>query len=1226
MGQIDDDKIQVFASPLPFSNRRTKHSFPAGTNAQEMVDEICPYPDAPVAAIVLIDGDIIPKELWQTTTPNPCQIVNVRIVPQKGGGKNPLATILSIAVMIAAPYVAAAILGPGIIASTAAGAAFITRAVTAAVGVVGKLLVSALAPPPKPSTAGNRNRSNATESPTMFIEGASNAIDRYGVIPLCLGTNRMFPKQAALPFTETQNNDQYVRQMMTYGYGEKMTITEKQIGDTVMANFTNVEMVDKLDGDLHTPNGLYTNDVFQQEYAVLLEQADAPTIRTTQPGVDEGIIDITFVQGLFAVNSKGKVVTRSVQIKVEQSPTGAGTWSMSGCEQISVTAGQKETLRISSRINFPSTGTYDYRLTRLTADTADDKTFTQATFTAFKNITHRAPVNMEGLCGTVIRIKATEQLNGALDQFNALVSNHVLDYDDGASPAWILRATSNPASLYRYILQGPANARPLADDRIDIAALEDWHIHCAAQGYTYNRVIDYEASVDEILRDIAAAGAASPAIVDGKRTVVIDRIKDDIVQMVTPRNSWGYSGEILYPTLPHAFRVRFRNAEKGYLMDERTVYDDGYDESNATLFEVLELPACTSSALAFKTARRHIADARLRPENHRFTMAAENIVFLRGDRIKFAHDVPIIGVGDGRIKEVETDGDSPEMVTGIFIDDTVTIPNASNYFVRIRCADDVFLYKQVVTTVGSFNAFDFTEPFPVEDAPAVGDLCYFVEAGGEKDLIITMIEPADDLTAAITAQDYAPEIFTAESAAIPAFDSQITLPLELQRPVPPVLLDEQSDENAMLRNSDGTWLPRAIFTLRNDNPGDVVTSVQVRISGSTVFTNANVLEASAERVILTGLQDDTLYDVHIRYARPGATKKSEPLQLNNYLFIGASGDPHNVSGFVISVTGETALFKWDANTDIDFSHYIMKYSSVFFGAEWNTAQVLELEIFENRLALPFLPGTYLIKAVDYQGNESDDATAVITFNPGFSSANYYTINETDDSPYWPGTMDNVQVTDDGLVLIDETLPGYYYFADHIDNQGLFAASVFAEIIANGVQLDELALNDIFDMDDIFGVEDIFGLTAGSWRVTLEYRYTQDDIAGSPVIYNDWATFIAGTTEFWDMEFRLLLESFEVNISPYVQQAIIKAKMPERIERGEDLNVDDALGATIVFDPPFKQTPAIAITTQNGASDDRIEYISKDAGGFTFKVYNATLAGYVDRSFDYIASGFGRDNT
>src|SRR5690606_8661323 len=133
----------------------------------------------------------------------------------------------------------------------------------------------------------------------------------------------------------------------------------------------------------------------------------------------------------------------------------------------------------------------------------------------------------------------------------------------------------------------------------------------AQKGFTYDRVIDYDTSVDDILRDIASAGAASPAVVDGKRSIVVDRDKPDIVQMITPRNSWGYSGEMQYIELPHAFRVQFRDRERGYEQDESIVYADGYNINNAPLVETLEAQFCDNAAFAWKIGRRFLATAKL---------------------------------------------------------------------------------------------------------------------------------------------------------------------------------------------------------------------------------------------------------------------------------------------------------------------------------------------------------------------------------------------------------------------------------------------------------------------------------------------------------------------------------------------------------------------------------------------------------------------------------------
>ena len=1367
-----NEALKVYASPLPFSNKQAVVKALPGSTIRQIVNNVVPerIKGAGVGAIVMINGEVIPMEYWDSVKPKLHAIVNVRVVPLGGGGggkKNPLATILSIAVLIAAPYIAGAILGPTL-AATQIGLGTLTYGglLSSAIGVVGRLAISALAPPPKPSNVGygGASISNPAESPTQFIEGARNSLAPFGVVPVNLGTNRMFPLQAARAFTETQDNEQYVRQLFTYGFGPQVIISQLKIGESDLEDFTNFEIEHRLNGDLHESTALFSRDVYQEDMQVLLTQPGGFTTRTTQMDTDEAIVDVTFPTGLVRYSGEGERINSRVQLEVQYaesgvspqvwSPAAASYTAVSGTtltiDPVTMTSGsdtaqridavvidkftrvisvvqgqgaqtgqpfappiaanqillahvtvtttrnpntgalstditvsdvrqaslfgttfqnsssfvpskdsatavdvssggllndemnyvgnQREALRKSVRIVFPAPGQYDIRIRRVTADAPDDQQFDEVYLTAIKSVKYQAPVNLVGINGTAVRIKATDQLNGALDQFNVIISTCIPDYD-AAAGTWVTRVTSNPASIYRYVLQGLPNDKRLADSKINISDLEAWHTHCVEKGYEYNRVIDYETSVDEILRDVASAGAASPAIVDGKRTVAVDKVKTDIVQIITPRNSWGYQGEMIYPELPHAFRVQFRNKEKGYAQDEIIVYDDGYSATNATKFEVLEWQSCTNYTLGFKHGRRSIAGARLRPENHSWMMDVENLVALRGNRVKLEHDAPIIGVGDGRIKSVITDGNSPALVTGITLDDTVTIPSSGTYYVRVRLSDGTQIYKELITTVGDFTVFDFAVPFTVADAPDVGDLAYFVEAGGEVDLIITRIEPQDDLTARLSGINYAqPDIDNAENSAIPSFQSNITTPLEFIRPLPPVLLDEQSDESVMLVNSDGSFTPRAVFTLQNRNSGTIFTEVKIRIAGTTAFTNADVLESTPERLVITGMEDGKRYDVYIRYRRANSSMMSLPLEINNYLFLGASGTPDDVTGFKVNVAGETAYFKWDANDDIDLSHYIMKYSGVYSGASWATAQILEERIYENRINFPFLGGTYLIKAVDRTGNESDTPAVIITYDPGAVANAIAIVDEFNDSPPLSGVMDNVTETDGALVLADTDLTdGYYYFANLVDLGEVFPAFVSATVVANGAFVNNIfditdifdtvdifggGDNDVFDMADLFTVEDIFGIGNDAWAVELQYATTDTDPNNSPPDWSAWAALEAGVIEFRAIKFRIKLTSLEQNVSPEVTQLSVKVDMPDRIERGEDLAVP-AAGATVTFDPEFKAVPAIAITIQDGAVDDRIEYVSKSAGGFTFKVYNDTAGTYVDRSFDFIASGYGR---
>lgn len=1404
MSDIRANELQVYASPLPFSNKRIGHIARCGQSIEDILRDVCPQmPILKLGAVVMIDGYIISRTMWAEYRPAYGSLVNIRIVPQGGGGggKNPLATLLSIAVLIAAPYAGAflaqAAFGAGIIGSVG-GIIAATPFLTAAVGIIGKLAIAALIPPPKQSNQGIVN--NPSESPTLFIEGARNTLDPFGVVPICLGTNRMFPPQAARAYTETAGADQYVRQIFTYGFGDKLQITNIQIGETSIDEFDEVEMEHRLEGNLHVSTSLFSDDVFQEDFSVLLNQADGFSTRSTQNGIDEVVVDITFARGLAQFTSNGQRVGYSVEFELQFAENGVSpqTWSpaagsyspfsgttltpssfeptankqfdtgfyfagyrrdivcldiytgaltllegvnvadsaalatartlpsngkriatavvkvrreegssivtktidslsddrqptdygqifqssadfvpsVSGSSIVvsggnissgsfTVSGSQTEALRIQRNIKFPSNGKYDIRVRRLSSDTSSDQILDKAYLSAIRSITHVAPVNLHGINGTAVRIKGTDQLNGGLDQFNAIVSNIILDYR-ADTDEWVEAATSNPASIYRYVLQGGANMKALPDEKIDLDAIQEWHAYCELKGYSYNKVIDYETSVDEVLRDVATAGRATPAIVDGRRSVVVDRDKTEIVQIITPRNSWDYRGELTYPDLPHAFRVEFRNASKGYQTDERIVYADGYDANNATLFERLEWTSCTNSNLAFKHGRAYLAAMILRPETHTFMMDVENLVANRGDRIKFVHDIPIIGVGDGRIKSItggeatptlsldgggtfeledgselffEGDGFGITPVSSFTIDDSIDMETGKTYYVRIRKADGTQLYRQIETDASAHNEFVFAQYLDPDDAPSVGDLCYFVEAGGEADFIISKIEPQDDLTARITCVDYAPEIFDAESIAIPPFNSHVTIPLQLKRPTPPVLVDIQSDESVMLVNSDGSYTPRLVISMTNSNEGDVFPVVQYRVTGTDKFIAANVLQSSPTLLAISGFDDGVRYDIQVRYKRSGsAGTLSLPLSINNYKFVGATGLPHDVENFTINIAGDTAILKWDANTDIDISHYHIKFARVFADASWETAQTLDENVTTTQFITPFQGGTYLIKAVDHLNNESLDASLIVTYDPGVVRNVVETLDQLATSPIFAGDKDNVIKVGSTLQLADVYADGYYYFDRTIDLGTVYNSTLSATVVAGGAYTNNLyeiadlfaeddvfgygATNNVFVMDDLFTENDLFGIGTDSWLVELQCRTTQDDTAGSPVNWSAWTKFVTGQFNFRGIEFRALMRSLSpiTGITPTIYQLSVVIDMPDRIIAANDLTVTVA-GLRVDFVPPFLKFDGIGVTGQGMSSGDYYTITSKDETGFDIAFYDSTDTP-VERTIDYVAKGYG----
>ena len=105
-----------------------------------------------------------------------------------------------------------------------------------------------------------------------------------------------------------------------------------------------------------------------------------------------------------------------------------------------------------------------------------------------------------------------------------------------------------------------------------------------------------------------------------------------------------------------------------------------------------------------------------------------------------------------------------------------------------------------------------------------------------------------------------------------------------------------------------------------------------------------------------------------------------------------------------------------------------------------------------------------------------------------------------------------------------------------------------------------------------------------------------------------------------MRFRAKLTSTDGQASPGVSALSVTVDMPDRVI--SDADVASGAGAkAVTFSPAFKSLQGLGISAQNLASGDYYAITSKSATGFTITFYNSSNTA-VDRTFDYVAKGFG----
>jgi hypothetical protein len=840
------DVVTVSAAVHPLKPQAEILILPAGLSLAEIVDEVgkrCKVSRLARGADVSISGHPIDETLWPKVRVKAGAHVMVRARAGKGVG-NIFKSLLTIALAVVASF----IVGPaglGIAAAIGGTAGQIVAGLAyGAIMTAGGLALNALFPPTQTKSQDS--------TPSYSISAGRNGATKWGPIPSMLGKARCYPKYAAEPYTEFDGDDQYLRMLVVWGYGP-LKIEDIKIGDTSIDDFDDVD-IETFEG--YATDGqqtLYPAEVVQDDISVDPDYNE-PVKRTSAEDANEIVLDFVAAAGIGRFNSKGKLESRTVQFKIEMSPADADTWTDKGT--VSFTAKTAKPLRRSFRYVVDK-GEYDIRVTRLTENSDSTKVLDDVTWTAIKTFRTAPPIDFpKPLAITAIRIRATKQLNGVVDTLSAVLTTVTKSWNGAA---WVAaQQTRNPADLFRHVLQGPANARPQPDSRIDLPTIQAFADHCTDKGYTFDMYRDFTASVRDTLRDIAAAARAVPAFKDGKWSVAWEETDAPVIQHFTPRNSRDFRWTQTYRWLPHGLRCKFVNAAKDYIEDEILVFDEGYTKDNATLYEQAEFPGVTSAALVKKMAAYRIADAKERPAVYTVTVDFEHLVSQRADRVAVQHDVIRQGLCSGRVQAV-----SGQQLT---LDEPAVMEEGKLYGVRVRLVDGTSIVRQVTNVPGTQKVITIAGT-----APEVGDLYSFGERDHETGIYrILRIRPGEDLSAEIDLVDDGPNVQAGdEDDDIP--DGTVT---------PPATLDEYKPfalraESLVLETATGNV--HVVRVYWQAVLGPKYASFEI-IGGSSDGSVREAVDGNTRAGDFEELQSDTwTFQVRAIFADGRVTPPSDPL-------------------------------------------------------------------------------------------------------------------------------------------------------------------------------------------------------------------------------------------------------------------------------------------------------------------------------------------------------------
>ena len=222
----------------PFGFAPVVRHLPEGYTLAAMRARMAGLPDEfDRRGVICLNGHPVPRQLWGVVRPKAPAITEVTFhcPPQGGGGeggKNPLATIASIALMVVSGGVAGGWL------ATAGGwfakNSFSALMLAAGVSIGGSLLLSALIPPPSIDTA----RGKTIQNPgAASAEG--NVLEPNGPIPRVVGGRKVYPPLASEPFTYFSGPDELVE--AAYILAGPHRIEDIRLGAASVESVTDIE-------------------------------------------------------------------------------------------------------------------------------------------------------------------------------------------------------------------------------------------------------------------------------------------------------------------------------------------------------------------------------------------------------------------------------------------------------------------------------------------------------------------------------------------------------------------------------------------------------------------------------------------------------------------------------------------------------------------------------------------------------------------------------------------------------------------------------------------------------------------------------------------------------------------------------------------------------------------------------------------------------------------------
>lgn len=878
--------------------------------------------------------------------------------------------------------------------------------------------------------------------------------------------------------------------------------------------------------------------------------------------------------------------------------------------------GDSPTNAVRKNIRLPvARGKYEVRVRKTSGDVASNRESNSAAVSQIRCY-QVDETDYTGHNRLALRVRATSQLNGAIDSLNAIGSAAAPVWN---GTAWVTSPTSNPAWWFLWFARGrrDVNGRRLyggciADTRIDIDAIQRWAAFCDAKKLTCNMILNQQKSIAEVLQIIARCGRASPTWQSGKLGVVWDADAEPVAATFAPFNIKAGSFRVDYigDQTADEVIVQFINPDKSWQTDEVRVTVPGVEyPGNPT---TLQLEGCTNADMAGREANLIAASQVYHRRRMSWETDLEGLVVNRGAVVVLSHDLTAWSISgrliDGGGRTLRLDKPVPPSSEAWML---VQHPDGAMVTLRVESVSDDGLTVVLADEPGFDLPADNPDIVPYDWRWMYDPL----QTPGRRVKIVNVEPQNGGDTIRFSAVDDDPAYYACENNLYgytpPKNNSLFSMPV----------FDLRVTEGRTDMTTGEVDLTLA-WSQVVSSPVDVGWQIRGGSAGQQ-----RVLE---RRFMLRARTGDVI-DFAVTPALPTGPGQSSTLT-------------YVVQGFLAplpAVTGLTTIYR-DSLSWLSWLSWrpVVDYRSpvyeVRIGDSWSNGRQVAVTPLTEMVAVG--PGDYWVAArwrspygqIVYGEPDSIDVT-------GASLVRNVLITR-DEHPGWTGVLGGQAARRDGsLVLagsgnvldIVDVLsePDFLWYGTPL-GEGTYQTHAPVDVGRSVDCLVSFDLNargesladNLLQVQDVLALQDMLGEASSAFvRVTPQLRTAGDD-----GVFGDWRDYVPGLVVARHFDARLLLESLDGMVTPVVDRFSWTVDMPDRREQGTNVAVP-AEGLRIDYGAPFnggpggEPSPNVLITVIEAAAGDVVELTASTLAGFTVRIHSAS--GYVARSINWIAQGY-----